>query len=130
AHGQVLTAWPASDELTKPPLGYVSRPLRVLPIENFSAAEMLKAAQQPEKYDVALIFSTKHHPRHELHWNFWEKASGRYYDYHQDLTPEAAAQLLGGALVWQKEDNGLFAGIIDMQRSELAERASPLRGSR
>ena len=34
---RVLTAWPASDELTRPYLGYVTRPMRVVRIEHFAA---------------------------------------------------------------------------------------------
>jgi len=30
----VLTAWPASDELTRPFLGYISRPVRIIRIED------------------------------------------------------------------------------------------------
>ena len=33
---QVLTAWPASDEITRPWLGYITRPMRVVRIENFT----------------------------------------------------------------------------------------------
>ena len=34
---RVLTAWPASDELKRPYLGYVTRPMRVVRIEHFAA---------------------------------------------------------------------------------------------
>ena len=34
----VLTAWPVTDELTKPELGYVKEPYEVFPIENFTAS--------------------------------------------------------------------------------------------
>ena len=33
---RVLTAWPASDEITRPWLGYITRPMRMVRIENFS----------------------------------------------------------------------------------------------
>ena len=41
---RVLTAWPASDELTRPYLGYVTRPMRVVRIENFAAGQLMSAA--------------------------------------------------------------------------------------
>ena len=41
---RVLTAWPASDELTRPYLGYVTRPMRVVRIENFSVEQLMSAA--------------------------------------------------------------------------------------
>ncbi len=40
----VLTAWPATDELTKPELGYVKKPMPVVAIANFSLPEIQKAA--------------------------------------------------------------------------------------
>src|SRR5271157_4144284 len=39
-HARVLTAWPASDELGRPFLGYVKQPLSVVRIENFSPLEI------------------------------------------------------------------------------------------
>ena len=45
AEERILTAWPASDELNRPFLGYVEKPLTVVRVENFTAAEMLQAAQ-------------------------------------------------------------------------------------
>src|SRR5207249_3887966 len=42
----VLTAWPASDEITQPYLGYVKRPVRVVRIEDFSLDEVAGAAQE------------------------------------------------------------------------------------
>ena len=118
----VLTAWPATDELRLPYLGYVNRPLRSVAIDNFAPESLVRIAQQPQTYAAVLIFSTKHYPKYEIRWNFWEKISGKYYDYHRDLSPEAAAQLLGGTVVWREEKRDQFAAIIDMQRSELARK--------
>jgi 4-amino-4-deoxy-L-arabinose transferase-like glycosyltransferase len=117
----VLTAWPATDELRLPYLGYVNRPVRTVAIDNFAAENLVSIAQQPQTYAAVLIFSTKHYPRYEIRWNFWEKVSGKYYDYHRDLSADAAAQLLGGTVVWREEKRDQFAAIIDMQRSELAQ---------
>jgi hypothetical protein len=71
---RVLTAWPASDELTRPYLGYVTRPMRVVRIEDFSAEQVMSAAEMPSNFDVALIFSTKYEPQHPLlaRWRRWQ----------------------------------------------------------
>ncbi len=63
---RVLTAWPASDELTRPYLGYVKQPLQVLRIENFSDLEMLRASHATDQFDVVLLFSTKWEPPNPL----------------------------------------------------------------
>ena len=57
---RVLTAWPASDEITRPWLGYITRPMRVVRIEDFSLDHVLSAAGLHPDYDVALVFSTKY----------------------------------------------------------------------
>ena len=58
----VLTAWPATSELTRPEIGYTRNPVKVFPIENFSLEQMQQAAANPSEYDTALIFSTKWEP--------------------------------------------------------------------
>ena len=54
-NARMLTAWPASDELTRPFLGYVKQPLTVVRIENFSPLEMERAAQANDQFDVAYL---------------------------------------------------------------------------
>lgn len=41
---RVLTAWPANDELTRPYLGYVTRPMQVFRIEDFTAEQLFAAS--------------------------------------------------------------------------------------
>ena len=89
-HARVLTAWPASDELTHPFLGYVRQPLTVAAIENFSAFEIERAAQATDQFDVALLFPTKWQPPHPLFQKlfFGEELQERFFDYHQELAPQ------------------------------------------
>ena len=54
AGARVLTAWPASDEISRPYLGYVTRPMKVVRIEDFTADEVMGAAQERGRCDVAL----------------------------------------------------------------------------
>ena len=58
----ILTAWPATDELTKPELGYVKKPLAVVTVANFSLAEIQKAAASAQNFSVGFAFSTKYDP--------------------------------------------------------------------
>ena len=58
----ILTAWPATDELTKPELGYVKKPLGVVTVANFSLPEIQKAAASPQNFSVGFAFSTKYDP--------------------------------------------------------------------
>ena len=116
----VLTAWPASDELAKPFLGYVQRPLRVLAVDDFTAEQMMLARQEAGRYDVVFAFSTKYEPRLLLQLPFWERLQERYFGYHRDLPPEAIAQLLGGRLVYVRHDGGQWVAIITIEHAEEA----------
>ena len=113
---RVLTAWPASDELTRPYLGYVTRPVRVVRIEHFALEELMAAADLRSEYDVALVFSTKYEPAHSLveNWRLWQAWKTRFFGYHRDVPPAVAAKILGGTLVYDETRNGQWVGIIEM----------------
>jgi 4-amino-4-deoxy-L-arabinose transferase-like glycosyltransferase len=58
----ILTAWPATDELRQPPLGYVTHPLRVASIDDFAAANF----SSPPPFDVLYLYSRKWEPKYNL----------------------------------------------------------------
>ncbi len=122
---RVLTAWPASDELTRPWLGYVTRPMRVVRIEDFSVDEVLSAADFRANFDVALIFSTKYEPAHELlgHSKRWEELKTKFFGFHRDLPPAAVARVLGGRVVFSEAYKGQWVAVVEMERSEVQEAA-------
>ncbi len=115
---RVLTAWPASDELTRPYLGYVTRPMRVLRIENFAAEQLMTAADVRSDFDVALVFSTKCEPAHPLleNWRVWQEWKTRFFGYHRDVLPAPAAQILGGTLVFTETRNQQWIGVIELDK--------------
>ena len=59
--GIVLTAWPASDELTKPYLGYLQRPERVISISDFSLPHIMEASRDGARDPPAEV-DAKVHP--------------------------------------------------------------------
>ena len=120
---RVLTAWPASDELTRPWLGYVanaSQPFRVLRVEDFSVSQIEVAARARDRFDVALVFSTKYQPKHPLsgieNWEAWQRIKEKFFGYHRDLLPEEIARRLGGTIVYHKELNGQWIAVIAVER--------------
>jgi hypothetical protein len=121
---QVLTAWPASEELTQPFLGYLPRPMRVVRVEDFSADQLMSGVQLRSDFDVALVFSLKYEPPHPIleRWHTWLEWKTRYFGYHRDLPPAAAAQVLGGHLVYTDNRNGQWIGIIEMDRIQEARK--------
>jgi hypothetical protein len=122
---RVLTAWPASDELTQPWLGYITRPMRVVRIENFSLDEMLSAAELranlSANYEVAMIFSTKYEPGPAWwdQWTTWTKLKSRYFGFHRDLPPAVAAKILGGQVVFSEDRQGQWVAVIEVEKNEI-----------
>jgi 4-amino-4-deoxy-L-arabinose transferase-like glycosyltransferase len=113
----VLTAWPAAAEISRPELGYTTRPFKFVALENFSLPQMQKAAADPGAYDTALLFSTKWAPppgTSALHRP--NENDARYFDFHLDLRPREAANLLHGDVVWQASRGGEWAAILRFPR--------------
>jgi hypothetical protein len=121
-HKRVLTAWPASDELSRPYLGYVSHSIRVVQVEDFSTEHLISAAEIRSPADVALVFSTKYDPPHSWfqRWRRWQEWKARFFGYHRDLPPAAAAQILGGQVVYYAEKRGQWIGVIELAQIEEA----------
>ena len=114
----VLSAWPMTDELTRPELGYLKQPYDVYRLEDFTAAQIARAAAEPEKYSAALVFSTKYDPPSPLLslGRQSEAMDERFFGLHHDLPPEEIARELGGTLVWKKEDQGQWVALIRFNR--------------
>jgi hypothetical protein len=119
---RVLTAWPASDELSRPWLGYVnaSQPFRVSRIEDFSDPQIDLAVRGRDHYDVMVAFSTKYQPPHPLfgieNWETWQRIKEKFFGYHRDLLPEDIAQRAGGTIAYHKELNGQWIAVIALAR--------------
>ncbi|HTZ60447.1 MAG TPA: glycosyltransferase family 39 protein [Acidobacteriaceae bacterium] len=119
----VLTAWPATDELSKPELGYVKKPVPVVAIANFSLPEIQKAAASPKEFSASFVFSTKYDPPH-LWMNLGarnEAFDTRFFDFHRDLGPGAIAHLLDGNIVWREERDGEWAAVLHLNRPQVAK---------
>ena len=119
---RVLTAWPASDELTRPYLGYVTRPMRVFRIDDFTVEQVMAASDLRSNFEVALVFSTKYQPPHPWfeNWSTWQQWKTEFFGYHRDVPPAVAAQFLGGRVVYSDSRNGQWAGVIEMGQVEEA----------
>ncbi|MGA7339517.1 MAG: glycosyltransferase [Terracidiphilus sp.] len=114
----VLTAWPMTDELTRPELGYVKQSWDVCAIDDFSQAQIERAAQEPGNYSAALVFSTKYDPHSPIFTLGATSAQldERYFGLHYDLPPAAIAVELGGTLVWEQREGGMWIALIRFSR--------------
>ncbi len=127
----VLSAWPMTDELTRPELGYVKQSWDVVRIEDFTSAQIEIAAQEPEKYSAALVFSTKYDPPASL-FSLGAKSEAldeQYFGLHHDMPPELIAAELHGTMVWKRDDDGMWIALIrfDRQVEARLERYAPAR---
>ena len=115
----VLTAWPVTTDLFCPELGYTRRAFKVVALEDFTADDIRKAAQQPVAFDTVLVVTTHYIP----------PALNRYLAEHPNssrggefarvpvLTPAEIAAELGGNIVWQDDRNGEWAAIVRLPRA-------------
>jgi hypothetical protein len=108
-----------SMDLFNPELGYTNHRTKVVSLEDFSAAEVQKAAAEPERYDTAVVFTTHYlapsFRRYlETHPN---GRRGRDYAAHRDLKPAEIARMLHGQIVWMDDRNGEWAAVLRFNRS-------------
>lgn len=125
----VLTAWPVLADLQRPELGYVQAPIRTMQVQNFTAEEIGKAAQDPGSFDTAIVFSTKYDPPPgglNLAGTSRDNDT-RFYDYHRDLMPGEVARMLGGHIVWQDDRKGEWAAVLTFPRSYVVKNDLPSR---
>lgn len=128
----VLTAWPVSNDLFNPELGYTTHRMRVTPVENFSFDEIQKAAQHPEDFDTAIVFTT-HYVAPSLQrylLSHPDSRIGRVVTANPDLSPPEIAAILHGQIVWQSPNlDGEWAAVLRFNRSYEA-RLAPVAPTR
>lgn len=110
----ILTAWPASQALSEPALGYVRRPLRVVQINNFN----LRGLRHPPAYATALLYSRQYQPDDgslpgwllpaRALWRGWLR---RYFHYQPPLTRTQLINRLHAQPVWQAHAAGQWICI-------------------
>lgn len=125
----VLTAWPVSNDLSNPDLGYTTHPIHVTPIEDFSLAEIQKAAQHPEGFDTAIVFTTHYVAPSLQRYLLSHPGSriGRAFKTNPDLSPAEIAALLHGQIVWRSPDlQGEWAVVLRFNRSYEAKSQQPV----
>ncbi|MBS1814056.1 MAG: glycosyltransferase family 39 protein [Acidobacteria bacterium] len=118
-HASVLTAWPVAADIIRPELGYVRTKMQMVPLENFSMTEVMKAMGEQEKFDTAIVFSTKYMPpqiEHHAAANAMRN-DAQYFDFHDDLMAADIAHLLHGDVVWEEHRAGEWAAVLRFPRA-------------
>jgi 4-amino-4-deoxy-L-arabinose transferase-like glycosyltransferase len=115
----VLTAWPVAADLFRPELGYVKTPLKGISIDDFTLPQIRKAAQEPGRYDTAIVF-TSHFVSPSFRSYLMSHPNtrrGKEFAASRDLMPAEIAALLGGEIVWQDDRGGEWAAVLRFHRS-------------
>jgi len=108
---RILTAWPATDELERPVLGYVRRPLRVVAVQGFAPKDLAKAP--PESFDLVYFYSRKWEPPGNWVRRFpaWLRLQARYFDYRPQMATHDLAATYHLRLRAEFERRGQWAQI-------------------
>ena len=125
----VLTAWPASAELTRPDLGYTDHPFHVFPIEDFQRGQIATAAEHPGNFGTALVFSVHYIDPGLRRWLGLHpaSASARKFAATRDLSAAEIARALGGDVAWSENRDGEWAAVLRFQRRYDAQQVPPAR---
>lgn len=119
----ILTAWPATDELSLPYLGYVHVPFSTVRLQNFTIEEVFKARAMRSRYQVAYLFSTKNEVPTWFHSERWERFNQRFFGAHQDVSPESAEEFLHGRIRFfarSERNKAEWVAVIDIDQSSVA----------
>jgi 4-amino-4-deoxy-L-arabinose transferase-like glycosyltransferase len=111
ANSRIMTAWPATDEISRPFLGYVSRPLAVVPVEGFSESDFEKVA--PDSFEVLYLYSRKWEPDDNWLERFpaFLRAQRRHFGYALQVSEEVLIHRYGLVLVKEWNRRGQWVRI-------------------
>jgi hypothetical protein len=112
---RILTAWPATDEVSRPILGYVASPLRAVPVEGFAQKDFDKIA--PESFDILYLYSRKWEPPDNWLQKFPAllRAQRQYFGYAPQIADEILIQRYGLGLERKFERRGQWVRIYRKQ---------------
>ncbi|MGH9355839.1 MAG: hypothetical protein ACRD10_06885, partial [Terriglobia bacterium] len=105
----ILTAWPATDELRQPFLGYVNHPLQVAAVDGFRPADF----QDPPAFQVAYLYSRKWNPPDNLITllGAWRKGIERFFQYASPISLASFARQFHLKLLKQLRRRGQWVRI-------------------
>jgi hypothetical protein len=114
---RILTAWPATDELARPFLGYVHQPRRVIALEGFTAKDFEKVSS--EDFDLLYVYSRKWEPPNN--WlprlPIFRRAQERHFGYAPQVSDQELVSRFHLKLLQQFERRGQWVRIYGKQSS-------------
>jgi 4-amino-4-deoxy-L-arabinose transferase-like glycosyltransferase len=121
----VITTWPATDELSKPYLGYVRTGLAVVAVPDLSVDSIGRAADQCRGCAI-LFFPTQYEPSESIlrpgavlrRFRFWAEAQQRFETRPAKLSPEALAAAIGAEITWRWRAGPVYAAVLRLPGSK------------
>ena len=119
----VLTAWPASNEITTPDLGYVTNAIPVLPIDGFEARDF--ESVQPGSFDLLYLYSRKWEPPGNwlTRFDWLQRLEARYFDYAPQASEAELAAKFHLKVVARWERRGQWIALYEADHPEPQSRA-------
>jgi 4-amino-4-deoxy-L-arabinose transferase-like glycosyltransferase len=114
-HRRILTAWPASDELARPYLGYVHQPLNVVAVEGFGRHDFDSVS--PESFDCLYLYSRRWEPANNWlrRWPWLQELQQRYFEYQPQIPEQELAARYHLRLLASFERRGQWVRIYVRQ---------------
>jgi hypothetical protein len=116
SRAKIATSWPATDELSKPLLGYVTAPLPVVRIQRVSAVNLRRL--KANEFDAVLTFN-----RGDPRWPVWRRIAA-WFGEPDEETPDALIQALPLRLVKTWRRGVYHAALLVPQDQPAAGRVS------
>jgi 4-amino-4-deoxy-L-arabinose transferase-like glycosyltransferase len=115
---RILTAWPATDEIERPFLGYVRKPLRPVPVQGFTPQEFANVPEQ--SFDILYLYTRKWEPPGNWVARFpeWLQMQARYFDYRPQINAEDLVARYHLQLREQFERRGQWVRIYSRRKAE------------
>ncbi len=92
ANATVATMFPLAGALRRPEFGYVSHPIKVRDVDDFTLKNL--SALRNDVPDALVVYSATWDPLHVLEWGFIRRVLENYYDYRPQATAEEITALL------------------------------------
>ncbi|HEY8055651.1 MAG TPA: hypothetical protein VIE13_07050, partial [Terriglobales bacterium] len=107
--GPIYTAWPATDELTRPELGYVTRPLPVRRLPDFTPDTLMHLGDPPR---LLYLYSRDYQPGDDwARWPLWQRWAQRYFAYTPAAPPSAWEARTGLRVTFRRAAAGQWVAV-------------------
>ncbi|MGH9486817.1 MAG: glycosyltransferase 87 family protein [Terriglobales bacterium] len=124
-HGPIYTAWPATDELTRPALGYVTHALAVHALRDFSAASL--RGLKPAPGSVLYLYSRTYRPTLDFaSAPFWARWARRYFDFAGPAPARLWVARLGLKAFYRRRQDGQWVLLARASPTQAQQRLGAL----